>query len=205
MQTSAVTPAAEEYLKLIPLDVAKQWLKVQHSQEDVIITACIVGAIQMAEAFCGLDFIPKTRIALFDDVDYKQSTGIHTAYNPVDLPFGPNQVITEVARVISGEEPEVIDTDQYESTGNSFLTINFNRFWSTRAYAGVGYKVTYDSGYAEQTVDSTELSDLKLALLQMVENFYIKRSHIETGTIVANVPLSARVILNQYVRNPVGV
>lgn len=194
MQTYASAVPVADYLSFLPLADTKEWLKVQHTAEDNIITNLIVSAVQYAEKYCSLDFIVKTRTAIVTDADLVTGRGLLQTARNVDLPYGPNQVIAGITKDYNGETTVVEDTE-YRVYGSSYLSLGLNTIPCTGKYA-----IVYTSGF--DTTEEATLMDLKTALLQIIASWYRHRENIEVGTIIAKVPNSASSILHKYIRQP---
>lgn len=182
------------YLAFISLDEAKKWLRVQHSQEDDLITGLITGAIQYAERYCTLDFIQKDRVVYVYPVDYQKGRGLLACNVPVELPYGPDQTVTKLySKYGSDPEEEITDLYPYYVTDKGYVSL----------YFGTASRTTYKVEYTSGTVDPLVLKDIMVALKQIITQWYVHREPIEVGTIVAKIPMAAQSILEKHKRNPV--
>lgn len=200
MQTFATVPTSEQYLAFLSLEQAKGWLKVQHTQDDILVKSLIIASIQFAEKYAGIDIIRKQRTTLFFYSDYTTGSALLERCLPTELPFGPYQSITSVQSKVGSQDAVTLTDTDYSVYGSSYLTL---------LLSGSGnpvYTVVYDSGLTiDPDVPTNALTDIKVALQQIITQWYVHREPIEVGTIVAKIPLSAQSILDKYKRNPVFI
>ncbi len=180
----------------VSLSQARAWLKVNEglTSEDEIITSCIKAARVYCERYTGLSFGPKT---LKIDLPY---TEYLRGYK---LPYGPNIKVTGV-----------YDADGYEVSlpnglGSPWVAeylkgMSVNNTWKEDygwggfgydplgAFEEVIYTVHYTAGYAAGKLPEDAIQAMRM----LIADFYENRENTVVGTIVAELPLGVKALLN---------
>lgn len=168
--------------------------------EGELLKMMIITAREWCETYVGQSFGPKTLKA---ELSYREYA------NRGALPYGPNIAITGV-----------IDADGNNVTNDLFSGTNYyaeylkgmsiNRdcclyddFGQGGGWLGMGgrneetYTVTYTAGYAAGTLPT----GCKMAILKTCLELYNNRENSVVGTIVADLPMDAKALLNPYRSN----
>jgi hypothetical protein len=176
---------------MLTLTEVKNWLKVQHNEEDDLIESLVVSALQAIETHTNRTVVRTTKV-----VDYVPSQSRDWDFRNVGPPSlnlsGHNVAVNEVKRWL-GDQEEVLQPQHYVVSGN---TVTFGRVFTTRE-GGVRYRVTYQSGWLP--ADSAEIENVRQAAKMIIASWYANREAFLTGSIVSNFPLSATMILNNFV------
>lgn len=188
----------------VSVQLAADWCKVAVpvligevlTSEGEIVAMLITTARQWCEKYTGLSFGPK---ALSATVAYDAYRGAKT------LPYGPGQVVTAA----KDAEGNVIDLAQFSSSSYwaeylKGFTIQNSYADEYGPYSGIGgvaealeYTIEYTAGYAPGTLPEP----LKHAILKTVAELYQNRENTVIGTIVAELPLGAKQLLDPYRSN----
>ncbi len=194
-------PTDEDAL-VVTLAQAKDYIKVESTLEDDLITEFIKAATARIESECYRLLTPHTVTAVYttprltgDDLfvltSYVDPDGIK---NGITLSKTPVVSVTSVSTVdLDGEEVELDDTDWYynETLGAIQWTTN-GVYYQTDA--DLPYlKVVYEAGYAYEEAVSSVPSDIKMAIKIVVADFYETRD-----TEVVYLPAKASTLLAKY-------
>jgi uncharacterized phiE125 gp8 family phage protein len=182
--TTITAPATEP----ISLVTAKAHLRVEIDDDDTLITSLIKSARQYAETYCKRKMITQTVEAKYP----AWPTGTGGFW----LPSPPLISVTGVyyydengtEQTLSGA---VYGLDTSSEPGQVFL--DPSQAWpSIQSGRELPIRVRYVAGYA----DAASVPDsIKEAILLMVGLWYSQRSPVVTGTIIAEVPMTAHALL----------
>ena len=178
---TVVTPA--DPLTLVSLDEAKEWLKVDYTEDDAIITMLIKSAYNWAEKFTNSSILERT-LRLTDD------------FHIVRLPSGPVQSIVSVNRI--ARDGAITAITDYSFREN-LLTINeYFTYYCERPNEGI--QVTYVAGLPVAEVEEA----YKEAILKTVFSSYDIRGNEVTGTegiavSTTKITREAKDILRSYI------
>lgn len=190
---------------IVSLSEGKLHAKVQESADDTLMGKYIEAATCACEKWCGLYFRQKRVEWSFVPRPYRYG---QTDCRPIQLPYGPNQIIESVTQVDSSDVETVLTTDQYSKSGYSFLGILPERRSSLSHYGVAdGYmKVVYKAGYHMTDDDEALIWPLEEDIIQAVRllasELYENRQVSVTGTIVATLDVTHKTLLAPYRRNP---
>jgi uncharacterized phiE125 gp8 family phage protein len=152
-----ITIISEEVTNPITLAEAKNYLRVDFSEDDDLIEALITSARVRLEQYAGIAMTPRTLqvVAYVDEL--------------IELPYAPISYILTVEYFSNNNWVEIED-GAYEVIGTTVRKV------FTRDYPGMEYRFTYNCGYEE--VPST----LKTATLKLVSDLYeYRESSVEAG------------------------
>jgi len=122
---------------LLFIEEVKNWLRVNHSDDDVFLTDLVRSVTDQLERRAGIDFTEKDRITEFYDVRGSRPV--------LELPYGPHGDIEAVYGIDNGVlEPDALDEAEYTVQGLNFKSVCING----RQYGG--YHVEYKSGYTDE-------------------------------------------------------
>jgi len=143
---------------LIFIEEVKNWLRVNHSDDDVFLTDLVRSVTDQLERWAGIDFTVKDRITEFYDVRGSRPV--------LELPYGPHGDIEAVYGIDDDTlDPLDFDAGEYNVQGLNFKSIRING----RQYGG--YHVEYKSGYT----DERRPTNLKDAVKQEISLQYNNR------------------------------
>lgn len=164
------------------------------TEEGELVKMMLITARQWCEVYSGLSFGPKTLQVELTYSDY---------LNKGALPFGPNITITKVT-----------DSEGADVTLDLFTTTNYYAEYLKGASVsrdvdyGYGspflttyYTVEYTAGFTPETLPG----GAKMAILKTCVELYNNRENTVIGTIVAELPMDAKALLNPLRPNVVFV
>lgn len=188
---------------IISLAEQKLFAKVDYETENALIAKMVEAATCACEKWCGLYFRQKRVEYVYIAPAYRYG---QTDCKPIELPYGPNQVIESVTRIDDDGTETVLTTDEYTQSGYSFLGITTERrsslTWYGRSRGNV--KVVYTAGYHQ--VDTDEIliwpleEDVINAVRMLTTELYENRQISVTGTIVATLDVTHKTLLAPYRR-----
>ncbi len=127
----------------VTLNQAKEWLKVEVSDDDAIITALIRAARRSCEGYCSKSFVERTVTAVL-----KNELG------NIKLPYGP------VNNIVSVSDSDSAAITDYGITGISDKRLS----WPVTSYV----KIEYTAGYAVCPDDF--VTAIKMRLTELYQN-----------------------------------
>ena len=140
---TAVTP-----VEPVSLTEAKAWLRVDHSDEDLIITALISSSTRMAEDFMGRAIMQqnlKLSLDCFPEV--------------IELPMAPVVSVTTLKYLDDAGDLQTLGSDKYvvdtESTPPRIIP-TYSESWPTTRDTINAVRVEYVAGYGEAQSDIPE-------------------------------------------------
>lgn len=164
------------------------------TEEGELVKMMLITARQWCETYTGLSFGPKTLQVELTYSDY---------LNKGALPYGPNITITKVT-----------DSEGTDVTLDMFSSTNYYAEWLKGAsvnrdvdygfetpFLSTYYTVEYTAGYAAGALPG----GAKMAILKTCLELYNNRENTVIGTIVADLPMDAKALLNPLRSNVVFV
>jgi uncharacterized phiE125 gp8 family phage protein len=149
-----IAPAIEP----ITLAEAKQFLRVDNSADDALITLMITAAREAAERYLGLSFITQSwKLTL---AEYLPET--------VPLRFGPVQSITSVTILLEAGGTQVLSASGYR------LSIDKRAIEILTPITGYRFEIVYQSGYGATAASIPGL--IRQGILQHLAAMYDLRS-----------------------------
>ena len=162
---------------LVPTSDVKNYIRVDHSVDDSLIADMVKQSRIVLENFLSRDIIAKTRTYYLDESD-----GL------IDIPFGPIASIDSVTvdgstatHTVVGLDKETIELD----SSPSYVTSN-------------RYPYTYEKIKINYTTSGISDTLIKNAIMQMVATFYDNRADFKTGTIVSEIPMTAKKMVASF-------
>jgi uncharacterized phiE125 gp8 family phage protein len=165
---------------ILPLSTAKEFLRVDHSDEDTTITALINAAVQHCQDYTNRHFVSSNFTLSLDDF-----------YN-CEFSTGPINTITGVT---------------YKDVGNATQTLATSKYWydTKREPGRIHFENapdTYDDDFNVVTISGTlgaaPATPVVHAIKMLVAHYYENRRAVITGTITAEIPLGVAALLNPY-------
>lgn len=163
--------------EIVTTQEAKDYIRVDNSADDNVISRMITQARIWCENFISSDIVAKNRTYYVKELNQGQYYYDEYKTPRLQLPFGPVASIESVTT--DG------NTATYEIKGLN------NEIIELKDGSAKEIKVQYiTSGLNDSLV--------KQAILQTVSTYYDNRADFVTGTIVADIPTGAKDILNSY-------
>lgn len=147
----------------ITLAEAKNYLRVDYSEDDALITALITSARVRLEQYAGVAMTERTLqvIAYVDDL--------------IELPYVPISTILSV-EYFNGQDWVTLEDGSYTVIG-----INYKKI-STLYYPSMEYRFTYNCGYCEPP------SSMRTAVFKLLSDLYeYRESSVESTKPNSNV------------------
>lgn len=179
-----------------PLTVAeaKDHLRIDHNDEDVLLNSLIMAARQHVES-------PLTNRSLITTTwnYYLPSFGFGSE---IELPRPPLQSVTGIYYTTDGGSETEFDSskysvDTYSTPGR--IVLNRTESWPTDELEEVnGVRIEFVAGYGDDDVDVPQA--IRQAMLLIVAEMYENREDVVVGAgnSVVTVPYSSTVLLQDY-------
>jgi len=177
----------------ITLAQAKKFLGEAGDHYNSLIDDLIVAARERAEMYMNRSVVEKTITAMFDSFP-----GLE-----VKLPRGPVKEVDDIKRKSNEGTLEVISTDLYDVDIVSEPARVVFKEAITLPEGINNLHITYTAGYGDVTIAGDTVPNpipqtIINAMLMMVRTMYDHRDDIQVGTIVAQIPQTAKYLLNPY-------
>lgn len=180
----SVDPASE------PVSVSefKTHARIDHSDEDTLITAYLVAARQWSETWLRRSLITQTWVARYDGFPAR-----------IVLPYAPLQSVTSIQYVDASGNTQTASTalyvvDTYRHPGEVYLA--YDQTWPTTRDEQNAVTITYVAGYGDDPDDVPEA--IRHAIKLIAGHLYEMREPVVAGQTVAEVPESFKSLLNLY-------
>ncbi|MAF43063.1 MAG: hypothetical protein CMI54_02680 [Parcubacteria group bacterium] len=190
MSNWGLNTSVEPAIEPVTLDEMKDFLKVEHTEDDALIFGLIVAARGLAEEYTHRAFISQTLIFQMDAIP---------SHGVIDLPKAPLQSVTTFQYVDSDGNTQTWGSSNYRvdtvmEPGR--VTAAYDVSWPTvRAVTGA-VTITYVAGYGSTRNDIPE--GIRLAIMLMVSDLYENGSDVVIGASVSNLPTTSKTLLNPY-------
>lgn len=171
MHLKVITPPAGEPINV---QMAKDYLRIDHTEEDTLIEGLIGAARDHAEKFLRRSLAPKTYEMIVD--------GFH---KELSIPNPP---------LISIDNVTIIDEEGNEITPTSYEVKDREPAILITDYDGSAeeMKIQFQAGYSELP------KSIEQALLLLVSHFYENREIVIVGTSVVRIPFTVEALLRPY-------
>jgi uncharacterized phiE125 gp8 family phage protein len=183
MAIRLITPPAAEP---ITLTEAKAHLRVDHTEDDALISAIIEASRVYCEQYTGRAFVTQTWeevIDLFPE-------------NEIMIPLPPLQSVTSIKYDDGGGVEQTLSLTEYEvdTVSQPGWVVPATGGWPSSVFEGINsVRIRFVAGYNPGTDSPIDLAanvpqSLKAAILLHVGQLYDQREDIVVGTIVNRVP-----------------
>ena len=179
-------------LLTVPLATAKQHLRVEHDDDDALITAMIGAAHNMVESYTGA-FLQTTEVAFsFDHVH--EFTNIHAGPNATILKAAQGQPSKGVSYINDASVRTYLSDSQWEFDGTSYPSRLRIKDMPTDIKDTVNtWRVDVKTGF----VDADRPDALVAALLLIVGSLYETRQDVSTMRTFQS-PMAARHLMDRH-------
>lgn len=180
---------------LLTLDDAKAHLRVDHADEDALISGLIDAAAAHLDGYNGIlgrALITQTWAAEFP-----------TFVNRMDIPLGPVQSAT-IQYYDSLNAQQTLATSVYAVLSDGlgpYVTLKYNQQWPQTYTRDDAVKITFVAGYGATAPDVP--AAIRSAMLLLISHWYDNRSALSVGESVSEMPFSVTALLAPFRR--VGV
>lgn len=197
--TTVTGPAAEPVI----LAEAKNWAKIDITDDDPLLAALITAAIESAEKYLKRSLISRTLKLSIDspvygwarnlpegtyDLPVSALSGILPSV--IQLPAGPVQSVSSVVTYDLSDTSSTFDPSNYRiDSASGRFTLKYNCLWPSNLRQIAAAEITYIAGYG--ATSSSVPMPIKTAILMHVQTMYDSR-------MVCEMPDSCKQLLNQY-------
>lgn len=190
-----VEPAIEP----ITLSEVKEWLRIDSSDEDTIITKMIKAVRFNAEEYTRKAFITQTWKLTMQDFPRDSDNFIPgfprlTGRDFIRLPRTPVQSVSSVKYYDNADILQTFSSTNY-TVGEDRIYLKGTSTWPSDTREGMSVEITVVSGYGAKTTDVPE--DLRQAMIEHVAFKYENRG-------ADKVPDDVKIIYNRYKRISFG-
>lgn len=164
----------------------KNYIRVDFSTDDSVITALITSARQLVEQYIEQALISKVFKCYYHEFeDWDEDNG----YYFLPVPISPATVTAVKTVADDGTETAITD---YSVTGLDEKTVRVTRTYSLTSAGTVGYVVEY-------TAENTSIDEaIKDAIAKTAGELYEHRQITGVDVSISMLPMDVKVILNNY-------
>lgn len=179
---------------MIALEDAKAHLRVEHDEEDGLITSLISAAFRYIENRTGQVFDQRDNIVMIADRLPKGEQCLELQWTPVRSVSEVAYLDTTGSRVIMPAESVYLETRRvypalYPVPGES---------WPDHRPQRGSVQITVNAGYEALP------EDVRAAALLIIGHLYENREAVVVGTIATELPMGVEMLLAPYVIHRVG-
>tara|TARA_R110000803_G_scaffold15712_1_gene43267 strand:+ start:1198 stop:1821 length:624 start_codon:yes stop_codon:yes gene_type:complete len=162
----------------------KEFLRVDHTDEDTLIEALRLAAIDYVQNYCNLQFGDVTAIMYLDNFP-----------GHWEIPTGPVQSITSITYNPTASTTSTLSVDNYfVDTKRKPARITMVNPPSVYPDISNGVQVNMSLGYLEADVPAGLVHGIRL----LVAHYYENRNIVAVGSIATEVPNLIHSLLNPY-------
>ena len=174
-------PAHTSGTTVVSLNAMKEFLRVDHSDEDSTITALLDAAVAWVEDYTNRSFTGSNAYATF----------YLSHFRPASLSFGPVASVADVKYDDTSGNEQTLDTSLYYTTATTgdAVTIYFHDTPSIETHNAQGVRVRCAVGQGAS-------KNVAHAVKMLVAHWYENRRAVITGTNPIEVPLGVQALLN---------
>lgn len=170
-------PTGTDIVSLVDL---KEFLRVDHSDEDTTITAILDAAVQSCQDYTNRHFASSTFTWSLD------------RFCAVELPTGPMTAITSIVYYDTANAMQTLDTaNYYYDEKREPARLAFNN--PPSVYPDRFNPITVNGSLGEAPAEP-----IKHAIKLLAAHYYENRRAVITGTIATELPLGVQALLNPY-------
>lgn len=182
---------------------AKSHLRVETTANDTTIAAMVQAAREQCEAYVGRAFVQRTYDYYLDAFPYGLDV---LPYGEVALPYPPLVSVTSITYYDAGGTLTTLAASAYQVSTVTLpgrLIPGVTSWWPVAQVARLNAVIIrYVAGYGAAGAADGGLSAIpaafKHAVKMLVGSFYENREEFVTGTIVSDLPIAAKHLLNPY-------
>lgn len=171
--------------------VVKNWLKVDFTTDDTLITSLIQAAREVVEEYTGLKLFTQTVAEKWDE--WPAGDDLYNRFSGLSLSCFPVQSITSITYVDGAGSSQTLSSTLYDTDLVSRpcrIAPDYDDTWPTTLLEMNAITVTYVAGYAA-TTDIPEA--IKTAMLLMIAQWYDNRTDS-----VRKMPMASESLLRPY-------
>jgi uncharacterized phiE125 gp8 family phage protein len=183
-----VAPAAP----ILTLDEAKAHLRVDHADEDVLITGLIEAATAHLDGYQGI--LGQALITQTWSVEFARFA------NRIDVPLWPIQSAS-IQYYDSANALQTLSASVYAVLSDGmgpYVALRYNQQWPQTWTRDDAVKVTFVAGYGAAAT-SVPMA-IRAAMLLLIGHWYDNRSTVSVGEAASEMPVSAAALLAPFRR-----
>lgn len=180
----------------VTADEAKSQIGLFDNTLDDLVVRYIKAATEAVERYTGRALITQTwRLALDAfpcESDYRPRAEIR-------LPRPRLQSISSIVYIATDGTETTLNSSLYDATASiepARVEPAYGQVWPEARDERESVRITYTAGYGSAATDVPE--DIRHAVLLMVAQWFQYREPVVSGTIIAEVPLSVKWLLDGY-------
>jgi len=174
----------------VTLEDIKAHARIEHNEDDVLITALLAAARQWCEHYTRRAFISQQWDLALSKVPSSRE---------VLLPRGPLLSITQVQMFDDRDNVSLWSSDLYYAdtvASPGQLVLRKDASWPSPSRCHNGLVITYEAGYGATGEDVP--TPIKLAIKQLVLHWYEYRGDAVSTTMTNKAPLTIEALLDPY-------
>ena len=191
MNIVALTRTTAPTVEPVSLALAKQHLRVDHTDEDDLITEYIASARAWVESYLERSLLRQTWQMILDDFP--------AAGENIELRMPPAYDIVSFQYLDDDGDATTVSADDYDSlmaVDCGIITLASGQAWPVPGDYPGPVRISYRTGYGTAATDVP--ADLRKAVRILVEHQYRNRGAVAVGMSVSEMPLSVMQDLAQY-------
>ena len=170
--------------EIVSLTEAKNYARIETSDDDDIVTSMIISAREKCEAITNRDIVSKTRSVFISHLNVSGEYGtLYSRRTKYTIPYAPIASIQSV---------------ETQASDGSLSDISYNSYGLDDKYIELSSASNKNIKIAYTTAGLSN-DDIKLAIKQLVATYYDNRSDFETGISISEVPTNVKNILSPYI------
>lgn len=181
MALKLITPAAAP---VVTTAAAKAFLRVEGTEEDVLIADLVAAATEHLQLVTGRAFATQVWELYQDDFA-----------DAIPLAMGPVQSIDEVGYFDVAGAPQLVGAEIWDKdlvSDPAWLLRRQAATWPLVVDAANAVRIRFTAGYA------TCPAPLRQAVLLLTGHWYTNREAVITGTIASELPLGVQTLIHNY-------
>ena len=176
-----------------PLSVieAKDHLRVDGDDDEVLIAAYIKAAREFAEAYTGRTLINTVYTLSLDKFP--------TSSDAIEIPAAPLASVTSISYVDTDGATDSMDSSDYRvdtSSEPGRITVAYGNSWPSTRDITNAVSIVYTGGYGTSRDDVPE--GIRMAMRLLVGHMYENREAVVIGTAANELPLAVESLLDAY-------
>lgn len=196
MQSLTPTLETAPVKPLITLDEAKQQVRRDDNDDDLILTrliAVVMSRLDGADGILGRALITQT---------WSESFDAFPAGATLCLALAPVIDITEITYFSSIDQSGMTmpagDYSAFNRSRRAYVKLGYGRSWPSSYEQDDAVTVTYQAGYGLNASDVP--AAIKHAAMMMLAHYYENREAVLVGTIASDLPQGIMTLLRPFIR-----
>ncbi|HET8799628.1 MAG TPA: head-tail connector protein [Marinobacter sp.] len=179
---------------MITIEQAKAHLRVEHGEEDSLITSLIASAFRHIENRTGQVFDSRDGIVMLADRLPQGSCGLELQWTPV-------RAVTEVSYLDPDGVRTVLESGALDVDKRGVYPVLYpaiDTSWPNHRPQRSSVQITVNAGWEQCP------ADVSAAALLIIGHLYEHRESVVVGTISSELPMGVEMLLAPYVIHRIG-